>query len=83
MIANISWNAAKASTGIRSPSAPVTASNVPRSPQAPEPPIRPPEVSVVNERLKPYATQSRLTTAMVAKFIISMFSTLLLRTSPP
>jgi hypothetical protein len=80
MIANISWKAANPNVG----TVPVRLSMVtPLNPSAPSPPSRPEPTSEVKARLYPYSTHRTLTTAIVAKLIMSMFKTLFARTIPP
>jgi hypothetical protein len=91
MIANISWNIAKASTG--SASAPGHGfSSVPNPASLPAPsvspaqsrlPNRPPPTSLPKERLKPNNAHSTVITASEMKFNINMLSTLFERTMPP
>ena len=99
MIANISWNIAKTSTG--TPALSVLGQRGPDLVDRPKPQTLPthrvaePEQLVAaadqavtdcgrpNASEKPYSAQSTPTMAMQMKFIISMFSTLFERTMPP
>ena len=80
MIANMSWKATNANSGM----VPLTLSRPTLdSPTLPSPPSRPLATSVSKETLYPYSTHNTGTIARQMKLIMSMLRTFLERTIPP
>ncbi|CAM5669728.1 hypothetical protein SPURM210S_02983 [Streptomyces purpurascens] len=80
MIAKVSWKVAKRRVG----TVPWTLSGPrPLMPMWSRPPMRPPAASSPKVRENPAASQTTVTRAIDTKLIISMLSTLFVRTMPP